>query len=395
MVVAGLLSAAAGVTHAVTRSQDFQWSGVRMLLDRIDPWQDYLQHDPAHRLIATQVPNYLPVLYVLIAPVCLLPMTAANLTWGICNLAFAIVSAILTARFYGLRGMAWSVGVAAALLAATPTRTTISNGQQGLFVLFLWSLAFFGWNGRHDFAGDLPLSPRRALIAGVSYLKYSFAPAVALYLLLREGLSRGWRFFAWSLLPSALATVLVWLWIFHGHEPGRLVSLVLEPLAVAKSGYQPTSDPGLTMMDLGEFLLGGNLVATPRLTAIVFCVALSITITVLLLALRSLRRSGQSQSREGTGWLLALMAVMSFALYKHHPYDEIVLLLPACYALAYRDRTPAKVALGVIVYHWYLQKLVDGHIPFSFLWSGIRLTSFLVLLAAIYGIHRTPALEEA
>ena len=395
IVLAGLLSAVAGVAHAVTRSQDFQWSGLRMLFDRIDPWQDYLQHDPAHRLIATQVPNYLPVLYVLIAPVCMLPMAAANLTWGLCNLAFAIVSAILTARFYGLHGRVWTISIIAALLAAAPTRISMSNGQQGIFVLFLWCVAFFGWERNRGPAGDLPLSPRRALIAGVSYLKYSFAPAVALYLLLREGLGKGWRFLLWSLLPSAVATVLVWMWMFHGHEPGRLITLIFEPLAVAKSGYQPTDDPGLTMMDFGEFLLGGNLVATPRLTAIVFCVAVTLTTGVLLLALRSLRRSCETESREGTGWLLALMAVMSFALYKHHSYDETVLLLPGCYALQHRRLTSARLALGLIAYHWYVQKLFDGRIPFSLTWSGIRLTSFLVLMAAVYRIHRATFAEEA
>ena len=370
-----------------------------MLFEHTDPWLDYLQGDPTHRLIATQVPNYLPVLYVLIAPICLLPMAEANLVWACCNVVFAVSSALLAARFYGLRGWAWPVAVTAALLAATPTRTSISNGQQGLFVLFLWALAFLG-TARLPSHGQLSdggpgLSRRRALIAGISYLKYSFAPAVAVYLLLREGIRRGWIFVVWSLLPSIVSTVLVWLWIGDLHTPGRLIAIAIEPLAVARSGYQPTSDPGLTMMDLGEFLLGGNLVATPRLTATVLLLALGITVLVLTRALNRLGVQAEPPTQEAGGWLLALTATMSFALYKHHSYDEVVLLLPFCYALRYRQRPAAWLALALIGYHWYLQQLVDGRVPFSFAWSGIRLASLLLLLAAVYRIHRSPVVDTA
>lgn len=52
-----------------------------MLVDRIDPWFDFLNCDPLHRIQLTQIPNYLPVLYLLLSPVGLLPFSAAKVVW--------------------------------------------------------------------------------------------------------------------------------------------------------------------------------------------------------------------------------------------------------------------------------------------------------------------------
>lgn len=407
-----LASAWLSLTRAIHRSQDFQWSGERLLFQHVDPWRDYLLGDPAHALIGTQVPNYLPVLYVLLTPFGLLPATAANLAWAICNVAFAIVSAILAARFYHLRSPAWIAAITAILLSAVPTRTAIGNGQQCLFVLFLWSVALL--------TTSRPLSRTRAAITGISYLKYSFAPAIALYLALhgsgrgtlpRQTTRNGLRNLFFSLVPSAVATILLWLWITGPHTLRNLAALIVEPLAVAKSGYQPTSDPGITLMDLGEFALGGNLIASPRLTAITFTVAITLTAAVLVLALRRLQHDASTQhdaqkntclhpnaaplhadsapieasAKDGaTGWLLALTATMSFTFYKHHAYDEVVFLFPLCYALQHRTQPAARAALALIAYHWFIQRLFDPYLHFSWLWNTLRLLSFCALLTCIY-----------
>lgn len=74
-----------------------------MLLDRVDPWLDFLRGDPLHRILLLQIPNYLPVLYVLLVPFGLVPFTLAKALWVVCNLGFAGVSVVIAGRFYGLR----------------------------------------------------------------------------------------------------------------------------------------------------------------------------------------------------------------------------------------------------------------------------------------------------
>ncbi len=381
VVIAGIVSCTAGVVHAVHRSQDFQWSGERLLLQHIDPWRDFLEGDPAHALIATQVQNYLPVLYVLLVPFGLMSATGANLSWALCNVVFAIASALLAARFYGLRSWQASLGITAALLASTPARTTISNGQQGLLVLVLWSVALLHTG---------PVTARRAMVAGVSYFKYSFAPALALYLLLRDGLRQGIRVLLWSLVPPALAIVLVWFWLTGGHHLHHLLALTTEPLAVTRVGYQPTGDPGQTFMDLFEFLLGGGAVATPRLTFISLVVAVALTLIIFRFALRK-SANNMGSEWDSTGWLLALTAAMSFVLYKHHPYDEVVFLLPFCYALRHWRRPAALATLFLIGYCWYVQPLVDAHIAFSLAWCTARITILFALVLCVFCIYEPHA----
>ena len=385
VVLAGAISCIAGVVHAVVRSQDFQWSGERLLLQHVDPWQDYLLGDPAHGLLATQVPNYLPILYVLLVPFGWMSAHGANLAWALCNAAFATVSALLVARFYGFRSWRGMLAITGAMLAAAPTRVTISNGQQGLLILVLWSVALL-----HTGA----TTTRRAALAGVSYLKYSFAPALVLLLLLRDGLRRGLRTVMWSLVPAAVATVLVWLWISGGHDPRHLLALVVEPLAVTRVGYQPTGDPGQTFMDLFEFLLGGNLVATPRLTLMSLLVAVAITLAVLLLAIRKPYTNSNTAETDRTGWLTALMATMSFVLYKHHPYDEVVFLFPLCYALRHWRRPAAMAALFLIAYCWYVQPLVDLQVHFSLAWCASRMSILFALILCVYRIADPPSGAE-
>ncbi len=381
LAVAGFVSAVAGMHFALTRSQDFQWSPERLLLRHIDPWQIALLGNPGNLLMGTQNPNYLQELYVLLVPFGLMSLREANLAWAACNVGFAIAGAVLTARFYRLRSPLWLLGITGAMLAAAPTRTSISNGQQDLLVLILWAVALLMTTSER---------PVRApgigglLLVGVSYLKYSFAPAMALLVLLREGLRTGLRKLPWTFLPPILGTLLVWRWIHEQHNLHTLLRQSTEPLAVARVGYQPTGDPGQTLMDLLEFLLGGNLVATPQLTAICFAVAIGLNVAVLLLALRWLRRSGLQSTADGFGWLVALTAVMSFAFYKHHPYDEVVFLFALCHALRHRTQPAAWVVLALVADHWYLQRFLDGRIPWSFAWAELRLTSFFLLVAAVY-----------
>ena len=384
-VLAGVVSCIAGVVHAVPRSQDFQWSGERLLLQHVDPWRDYLLGDPAHALVATQVPNYLPILYVLLVPFGWMSATAANLSWALCNALFATGSALLAARFYGFRSSRGRLSIIAAMLAAAPTRVSISNGQQGLLVVGLWSVALLL---------SRPLSPRRAALAGVSYLKYSFAPALALFLLLRDGFRRGVPALLWSLVPTAAATLLVWFWITGGRDAHHLLALVTEPLAVTRVGYQPTGDPGQTFMDLFEFLLGGGPVATPRLTLFSLLVALSITLAVLLLALHKPHACDEAATADRMGWLAALTATMSFALYKHHPYDEVVFLFPLCYSLRHWRRPAAIATLFLIGYCWYVQPLVDLHIHFSLAWCVSRMSILFALILCVYRIAE-PAGRDA
>jgi hypothetical protein len=196
VLAAAVVSTLQGGRDAIHRSQDFQWSGERLLFQHVDPWAEYLRGDPDHRFYATQIPNYLAILYVLIIPFGFLSLVQANLAWFLCNLAFAVTSAVLAARFYGLQRYVFLI--IGLMLAATPTRMTFGNGQQGLLVLFLWSLSLFSTR----------LTDGRSLVCGISYFKFSFGPPVFFYLLLRKGLR--------AVMLSAVPAVVASFWFGYG-----------------------------------------------------------------------------------------------------------------------------------------------------------------------------------
>jgi hypothetical protein len=363
------ISAGQGAWNAIHRSQDFQWSGAHMLLHRIDPWAEILAGDPNHLIHEQQNPNYLPILYILIAPFGLLSPVAAQILWLPCNLAFAILSAILAARFYGLGSRSSTFAVVCLLLMATPTRNSIGNGQQGLFILFLWCLTLL----------SARLTDTRAAWSGLSYFKFNFAPALCLYLFIRRGL----RAVAWSAVPSILATITLWLWLGGIGHPGYLLRLVREPFTVSRIGYYP-SGSDMNLMDVLESLL--NHLHTPEaiVKAVTLGAAVLICAIVLYLAIHR-HRFGSTQ------WQMALMATMSFCLFKHHSYDSVVLLLPLCYTLRLWRDTRAQIAILLIGYLWYFQRLVDAtHIALP----GFFVAQFAMLMVVLLMVYRLRPVEE-
>src|ERR1035437_2129471 len=197
LILAAWSSVQAG-ENAMARSQDLQWSGTKLLLAHADPWAVYLGPNGHAAFYMTQIPNYLPILYVLLIPIGWMSLTTAKLVWLVCNLLFAVGSGVLAARFYGLSKDS-SFAVVCLMLMATPTRTTIGNGQQGLMVLFLWCVSLL----------SLRLTDSRSMLAGVSYFKFNYAPPVFLYLLFRGGV----RAALMSAVPNVVATLVVWLWL--------------------------------------------------------------------------------------------------------------------------------------------------------------------------------------
>jgi hypothetical protein len=359
LTVLAALSVGVGLVNAAHRSQDFQWSGVHLLLAHVDAWAEYLRDDPQHRLMLQQIPNYLPVLYAVLWPLGLLPLGAASVVWALCNVGFAIGSTLLAGQRYRLRRSSL-VAIVCLMLMTTATRNSIGNGQQSLLVLFLWCATLL----------SAKIDWKTGAWGGISHCKYSFSPPLALYLFFRGG----FRAVLASLLPVAAGMALIWLWMRGAPAPMTWRQLALEPFAVALRAYHSWSgDPNL--MNLMQPLLHG--ISQPVASAIELGVACLICAAVL----------GVACSRRGedaVGWQMALMATMSYALFNHHPYDAVVLLLPGCYAWSHVDRLPAKIILAFLAYLLYLQRILEAlrlHpkwcvVPEFLMLAGILLLTF-------------------
>jgi hypothetical protein len=103
LLVAAALSMAQGFFNALEHSQDFQWSPSKVFWSRDNPYQIYLDGNIDKKIILSQIPNYAQLLYVLFLPFASMSFAAAKMAWAIVNIAFAISTALLSARSLGYR----------------------------------------------------------------------------------------------------------------------------------------------------------------------------------------------------------------------------------------------------------------------------------------------------
>jgi hypothetical protein len=212
-----MVSLYAGIRNSLLRSQDLQWSGAHLALQHIDPYSQFLNHDPEHRILFSQVPNYLYELYILLLPLGALSFPHAKPVWLLLNCLFAILAVFLLRRIYDLpRSQAFLLLLR--LFCSTPFRIALGAGGQSLFELLLFCLLFY-----------FTRPTGQGIALGLSYSKYSFSPVVFLYLFFR----RRFRVLAISFIAPLIGLLAIGFLVHRSP-----VTLSTEPLAVAASAFQ-------------------------------------------------------------------------------------------------------------------------------------------------------------
>ena len=308
----------------------------------INPYAAALAGSPD--IVLNQFPNYLPLLYVVMAPLGLLPFAAAKIVWMVVNLGLAGGSAVLSARWLRMSSTA-TVGLVAVMFIATPTRIAIGNGQQALLVLFMATLAL--QVVRTSLAG--------VLLAGV-LIKYSFGPLALVEIV------RG----RWRAVVVAVAILGVGLIVLAAVTQTSPVVMAVQPLLVSRTVMGPGVADLMTIMD--------TLVGRPG-SLLGYAVAPVGCVLMLALTYRAIRR--------GDGLMaLACGSLISLLCFKHLNYD-LVFLLPVL-GVAWRSRGwPRAVVFGVVGYFWFVARIADAA---GLVLDGPRfvLLSFALLALALY-----------
>ncbi len=360
IVLCGIVSLFAGARDSLKldRSQDFQWSGSHMLVQHIDPWAEELQGDPHHYVQLVQHPNYLALFYILLSPLGLLPMRTAAALWMLCNITFIGVSCWCASRFFGLDR--WKgIVLAMLMLMATPIRLSIGNGQAAIFVLVVLSVSLLTHR----------ITNGRAAVAGISYVKFNFAPAVFLYLAIRSGV-RGVIF---SLLPAAAGLLLTWVWLGSHDGIHGLIALARAPFAVTAKTYYPRG-ADMNLMDVLEIPMNWLHVPIERRDLIELSVAGLLTLVFFWKA-----------RKYSDGLNVALLGILAFAFYRHHSYDATTLLFPFAFFLSQWRVRAAQVGLAALGFIFYGQRVIDvfsRDIPF------IYVIDFAVMVLAVAMVWR-------
>ena len=361
-----LLSVADGIHNAMRRSLDFQWSPARLLTRHIDPWAVYLAGDPGHSILLNQVPNYLHTLYVLFLPFGFLPFMPAKILWAAINLGMVLASCACVAKLYELeQRKAWFLTLLT--LTSTPLRVVIGNGQITALVLLCLALWVVALSARS-----------RGWLLGLSYVKYSVAPVLAIFLLLR----RRWKLLAYSTLPPLVGFFCMDIWL---PTPAR--TLLLEPFRVATNNVSP----GLAnMMAVTEIFLrrpplwhtvpdAFYLSARPGAAAMA-PYACAVLLAVAIAAYFSWQIKNHATEIDGRV-LLACLTAASLLCFKHQIYDFLLLIFCMALALKASPGRARNLLLLAIGYFWYVERWM--HIRRWEFWPAVVILSFLLLLGLI------------
>jgi hypothetical protein len=320
LVALAVLSAARGVQNAMSGSQDFQWSGTRILLQGDNPYAVKLAGDPDSRILLSQAPNYAHTLYLSLVPYGLLDFDAARLAWALTNIGFAAALVAMMRRIFRLSW--WQTGlVGAVFICSTPLRNGIGNGQHALFSLTFLALPF-ALGGARSF-----------VVQGFGYSKYSFAPPFFFFAMFKHG----WRAAVMSLLVPVGAVLM-----FSAIVQENPLLVAIQPLQVSAV----STDPGLSdLMTLLQKYLPGSAIST----AISYLAPLSVS---------ALLAWWVASHPLSLVWLpgLALTALVSF---KHLTYDYSFLLPVWCLAVLTSDKIVKICLLMTIAYFWFGLKLID------------------------------------
>jgi hypothetical protein len=314
---------------------DFQYSGARLFIHGKNPFLVYLSGDPHKEIILYQSPNYAQALYLLLAPLGMLKFDLARHIWSILNYLFALLSlGILSWRLH-LNAML-TIAFSLLCLSQPAFGILLDNGQHGLLILVAVVLGVALMERTGSGA-----SRTGRMLYGLTYLKYSFAPAFA------AGLIRckGTKWFLWSLIPAA-AGVAVFVLAFGVNQES-----ILGPVLCAQDSVNMTSPQMSDLMTMVQ-------VIAPEIYS-EHMMALALTFALLNFALPFLLPSRDP-------WEMAsFCAVCSLSFIKHLTYDQVLLWIPLAWFLGNVNKTRLSwVGLGLLSWFWMTGEYASMLKPF-------------------------------
>lgn len=345
-LVAALLTAK-GLMSAIASSKDFQWGPATVLLDRQNPYLEFIRG--GNELVDAAPPNYLPLLYFVLSPFALLSFGTAKVIWAGLNVAMAIGAAIAVGRAASWRGWAAALLVVT-FLTSTPFRNVVANGQQTLLILICAIVAF---------------TVRPAALGGaglaLAITKYSFAPPMVLVLALR----RRFSVIGWAVAISVVVAV-----CFAMVVGSSLLDVLTQPLQVNQTAV---ASGVADLMSVAQAAFGlDNTSSVIYVVAIVGCLIFTAASARFVIA---------------ADWIdaLSIASLISLLCFKHLPYD-FCFLLPVVVTGIRASGVRRVVILGAVAYFWYGYRMFG---PLGIDSSNVALCigSFVILLAAFVAVN--------
>ena len=116
---------------------DFQYSTTVLFLEKINPYEYFIDGNLDNRIMRAHWPIYSHVLYLLLAPFGFLEWEIARFIWSIINFITALCCVILISKFCKLKVFE-TIIVCLIFFGSSGFRNCITNGNQTFFVLLFF-----------------------------------------------------------------------------------------------------------------------------------------------------------------------------------------------------------------------------------------------------------------
>ena len=338
-------------------SHDLQWTPSRDLIAGVNPYQNFLQwRDDGHELtpphFLNQSPSYPASAYVLLSPIALLDWPGAKISWLVVNLSLIALIIVALQRTFPINSPILLFVVVAIFLCCTPLRASLGAGQLNLLSIaaFLWSYYF---SQKND-TGSTRLSG--ALLA-VAWIKYSLTFPLSLIFVNQKN----WRPILIAATIHSLLTIIAALRLnMWPHE------FFFSSVEVVLMGH------GTGFLNLSALAMKLHLPTTFALCAI--C-------TVMLAIGIQISRMQRTDPLP----LLALLALFSCAVFFHHEYDFVVLILLAwCMAQRKLSAVATFSSASLLVFSWAGLWLAQEVQPALGMFGSVICTMAEVLMVAAF-----------
>ncbi len=338
-------------------SHDLQWTPSRDLVAGVNPYHNFLQWKndgneltPPHFL--NQSPSYPASVYVLLSPVALLDWPLAKLTWLVFNLGLIALIIAGLQRTFPIQSPIVLFTVVAIFLCSTPLRASLGAGQINLLSIaaFLWSYHFAQKQG----VGNARLS---GMLLAVAWVKYSLTFPLSLIFINQKN----WRPLCIAIAIHSVLTVIA------------ALQLNLWPQQFFFSSVE------VVLMGSGTGFL--NLSALAMKLHLPTVVALFTIGTIMLATGIHISRLSNADPLP----MLALLALFSYAVFYHHEYDFVVLILLAwCIARRQLSVSAAIASTALITLSWGGLWLASEVQPALGITGDILVTVTEVLMVAAF-----------
>jgi len=311
-------------TSALGGGIDFQFSPSVLFMDKINPYEYFLEGNNDNKIMYAQWPSYAHLTYILFAPFTFLDWENARLLWSIINLFIAFFCVVLLSNQKKLSGI--KILLACLLFScSTPFRNCIGTGNQAFLILFVF-LSFF-----------LASQNKKNFFLGVSFIKYTFSPVLVFFIYFKNGIK--------GLFFCSLSCVFGW-FIFSYYLDQNIFETLIQPLNVALVAFTQDHARSDIFTIIGYFNYFSN--------SIYFDLA-----RALIVIFFSILVSKDILKINGNFNHLNLILISSLFLFPHLMYDFIVLLPAFINSLSKIRLLSAKLSLLIILYFWIGIRLID------------------------------------